>query len=364
MSNNGSIHTINFSGILGLSSGGTGEAGFIKGSVLFAGPAKIKEDNANFFWDNTNKRLGIGTKTPLTAVDVKGTLTARQVTTNSIVASGSNQSISLNPTGTGKVTASGVIESTSGGFKFPDGTTQLKANNYGGRHFQVDTNGTLNTSLVSFWKMDEPASAQRIDFWNGNHLTGNSNESSGGKINNSASFTRANVNYLSGGNNSAFDNPGDFSVSFWVKTSYTADDIAVISKFDTTTGIGWVVSVNGNGAGKLGSYISDGLHWISMRSSTTVTDGNWHHIVFIRQGNTGNGASNFYVDGGSAESVDASSSGTVGSIANNAFVNVGSHGLTSLFEGQFDELGFWNKALSSTERTDLWNSGNGQTMTN
>ena len=101
------VHSLGWNGILPVARGGSGGSAFTRGSVLFMGPIKIKEDNANFFWDNINNRLGIGTKTPLTAVDVKGTVTATQVTTNSVVASGSNQSISLNPTGTGKVLIGG-----------------------------------------------------------------------------------------------------------------------------------------------------------------------------------------------------------------------------------------------------------------
>ena len=34
------------------------------GSVLFSNGTTIAQDNTNFFWDNTNKRLGIGTATP------------------------------------------------------------------------------------------------------------------------------------------------------------------------------------------------------------------------------------------------------------------------------------------------------------
>jgi len=39
--------------------------GLTKGSVLFADKdGNVAEDNSNLFWDNTNKRLGIGTNTP------------------------------------------------------------------------------------------------------------------------------------------------------------------------------------------------------------------------------------------------------------------------------------------------------------
>jgi len=34
------------------------------GSILFSNGTTIAQDNANFFWDNTNKRLGIGTASP------------------------------------------------------------------------------------------------------------------------------------------------------------------------------------------------------------------------------------------------------------------------------------------------------------
>lgn len=47
------------------------------GSVLFAGAAgAITQDNANFFWDNTNKRLGIGNAAPTVALDVTGVVKA------------------------------------------------------------------------------------------------------------------------------------------------------------------------------------------------------------------------------------------------------------------------------------------------
>lgn len=42
-----------------------------QGSVLFAGTAgQLQQDNANFFWDDTNNRLGIGTATPIASVHI------------------------------------------------------------------------------------------------------------------------------------------------------------------------------------------------------------------------------------------------------------------------------------------------------
>jgi len=45
------------------------------GSILFGGTAGlVSQNNTNLFWDDANNRLGIGTMTPGSALDVKGTL--------------------------------------------------------------------------------------------------------------------------------------------------------------------------------------------------------------------------------------------------------------------------------------------------
>jgi len=45
------------------------------GSILFAnGSGSISQDNANFYWDNTNKKLGIGTSSPAYKLDIAGPL--------------------------------------------------------------------------------------------------------------------------------------------------------------------------------------------------------------------------------------------------------------------------------------------------
>lgn len=64
--------TTHVSGTLGVGNGGTGTATtFTSGSVLFAGASGIySQDNANFFWDDTNNYLGLGTASPNTRLVV------------------------------------------------------------------------------------------------------------------------------------------------------------------------------------------------------------------------------------------------------------------------------------------------------
>jgi hypothetical protein len=49
------------------------------GSVLFSNGTTIAQDNANLFWDDTNNRLGVGTATPATTLQVGGTITTQSI---------------------------------------------------------------------------------------------------------------------------------------------------------------------------------------------------------------------------------------------------------------------------------------------
>ena len=67
--------TAGVTGTLPVANGGTGTAtAFTVGSVVFAGASGVyTQNNANFFWDNTNKFLGIGTLAPKSALTVLST---------------------------------------------------------------------------------------------------------------------------------------------------------------------------------------------------------------------------------------------------------------------------------------------------
>ena len=53
--------------------GGTNKTSWTTGSVAFAGSATaLAEDNNDFFWDNTNKRLGLGTAGPTARIHLAG----------------------------------------------------------------------------------------------------------------------------------------------------------------------------------------------------------------------------------------------------------------------------------------------------
>ena len=77
-------------------SAGTISTSLTGGSVLFSNGSTIAQDNANFFWDDTNNRLGIGTASPLYPLDVN-TGRVRIAGNNGIVGAiaGSNYGLSV-----------------------------------------------------------------------------------------------------------------------------------------------------------------------------------------------------------------------------------------------------------------------------
>lgn len=70
---------------LAVTSGGTGTAtAFTAGSVVFAGASGVySQNNANFFWDNTNIRLGLNNSAPTATLEVGTTAsTGRYIQVN------------------------------------------------------------------------------------------------------------------------------------------------------------------------------------------------------------------------------------------------------------------------------------------
>src|SRR4051812_5450350 len=59
-------------GQLTLPQGGIGTSTVPVGQILFGRNAQRLTSSSNLFWDNTNTRLGIGTTSPQSAVDIVG----------------------------------------------------------------------------------------------------------------------------------------------------------------------------------------------------------------------------------------------------------------------------------------------------
>jgi hypothetical protein len=119
--------------------GGSASAGGASGQVQFNNSGSFSGSSA-LIWDSTNNRLGIGTTLPSTSLQVAGT-----------------------------------VYSTTGGFKFPDGSTQTTAASNGSANFQdFITSGT--------WTKPPSGSLAQIECWGagGSGASGTGSSSGGG----------------------------------------------------------------------------------------------------------------------------------------------------------------------------------------
>ena len=228
-------------------------------------------------------------------------------------------------------------------------------------HFQVDTGGTLTTNLQAYYKLEDTT-----DFWGTNNGTAASGATatSTGKVNGSYNFDGSTNAYIDLGNPTAlqWNNTDGFSVGGWIKTSGSpTDDIFAGYLGNTQPG-------NPNVqlrilSGKLYiNWSADNTTGYTGTGSTTINDNVWHFILFTYDGNKNVKG---YVDGNTTPEISFTATNVTGNFTTGNWAIGASYSALGTFSptvGLIDEVGFWKKALSTTEITDLYNGGNGQTM--
>jgi hypothetical protein len=223
--------------------------------------------------------------------------------------------------------------------------------------FTPDTSGTIGDSLVAYWKLEE-SSGNRSDFVSAMALTDtNTVTSTAGKVGTSAFFTSANSEMLTVTDNATLSMGDiDFTIACWVNLTSTVGNYTVFGKWNsagnsreyglrlTTTTWQFLVSGTGLGAGDLKT--------VSLGTPSTST---WYFLVVYHDATANEiGIS---INGG-AFTTTATSAGVFDGTAN---FQMGALESSDYFGGAVDELGIWKKKLSSTEISDLYNSGSGNT---
>ncbi len=217
--------------------------------------------------------------------------------------------------------------------------------------FTVDTNGTLATNLVAYWKMNE-TSGNRSDSKGSSTLTDtNTVTFNPGKQGNAAQFTAANNEDLIVSDNAATSTGNiDFSMAAWVYADALSINRYVASKNEYILSYG--------GANKFRFWINSFSNSVDATSVTPAT-GTWYFIVAWHDsvGDT----INIQVNNGT---VHSAATGGVAPTDTTYPLNIGHYDGSNPvngWDGRIDEFGFWKKVLTTQERTDLYNSGNGST---
>jgi len=209
----------------------------------------------------------------------------------------------------------------------------------------------LDTSLISYYKLDE-SSGNATDSVGSNTLTNNNSVTySTGKINNGANFVRASSQYLSKVDDTSLDLSANMSVSFWLNLSSlpgTNETQGLVTK-DNTYGIYYQDSA---GTKRFGMFSVLSSSYTFHTFNTTLSTSTFYHVTWTKSGTT----SSLYINGilVSSGSATATMDNTTGSF----FLGLGD-GAGEYLNGQLDEVAIWSRALSADEVSQIFNSGRG-----
>lgn len=222
---------------------------------------------------------------------------------------------------------------------------------------------SLTTNIISYWAMDE-ASGNAIDWAGSNTLTDHNSVGAGtGKINGARDFESSSSQYFTIADNASLSvGDIDFTFTCWVKLESKSGNMFIIGKSDNITTdntIAYLLSyslvsdtfrfVIGNGSSN-GVVLSN-----NFGSPSTAT---WYFIVAWHDASAN--TVNIQVNNGTADSTSYSggSYDEGGNFSLGTCYNSGSP-FPLYYDGLMDEVGFWKRTLTTTERTTLYNSGNG-----
>jgi|DEB0MinimDraft_6_1074348.scaffolds.fasta_scaffold54255_2 hypothetical protein len=215
------------------------------------------------------------------------------------------------------------------------------------------SNGLL-TDLESYWKLDE-ASGTLADSHGARDVTNNgATYGATGIIDDALDFDGSN-DYATTGTWTGFAS-GTKTISFWFK----ADVIPT-----TVTPKDRIITIEDNSyqdrpaftAGLFSSTLDVGFGgnpWNGYVNLISVSTATWYHIVATMNYSTG--ALSVYVNG----SLEGTATNT-GLVHSNVIVQFGRFNspFGQFFNGILDEVGIWSRELSSTDVTNLYNSGSG-----
>ena len=197
-------------------------------------------------------------------------------------------------------------------------------------------------NLISYYKLDE-ASGNLVDSKGSNDLTNNSaTYGATGIINDALTFDGVS-DYLTGSFSKTFT---AYTIQAWIKTS------------SVTNNWGGIISDSGQDMLLRRNINTDKLNFQSVAAgfaivSTDVFDtDNWIHVVATYDGTT----AELWMDG-----VSQGTDGGTGSVAITTFeIGRNEQINANKWEGEIDEVGVWDRALSDAEVALLFNSGSGK----
>jgi len=215
---------------------------------------------------------------------------------------------------------------------------------------------SLRNGLVAYYPFDSSVNDNSSYVRVG---TNNGGVSSAGKVGSSYFFSGSGK-YVSYGDSSlpTGDSPRTFSGWFKVTNPDYNDSVGMILYGTQTWGYqSSPIILDGRGGMLNGGAQLKSISWVPYGTTDTaaqkITDTQWHHFVMTY---SGNGNDTYYIDGVNSGLQEKQFYGNVNTVLNGELdigIPAGWPGITGIY---LDEVSIWNRALSSTEASQLCNN--------
>ena len=227
--------------------------------------------------------------------------------------------------------------------------------------------------LIGYWSFEDNQDTTSVDDYSGNGNTGTmtnmdatpSNDYvAGHKSSSTAMDFDGGDDYVEVANESNFDfeRTDPFTFATWIKTTNTANNDFIINKQEDTgsvRGIWFTVDNEAGGGFPGGGVIELGLMnnsstYSAWHGETSVTDGEWHHVVATSDG-TGSDGIRLYVDGMQEATTTIQDGLGANTILSNVPLTIGSRDNGGVpFDGEIDNARVYSRALGAQEIERLY----------
>ena len=214
-----------------------------------------------------------------------------------------------------------------------------------------------NLGLIAYWSFEDAVGVSvngtTTDFsGNGNDASfvGNATWTVNGKRGIGTTYDGSG-DYLSLGNFTDLDGATAFTISMWFKTddlTFSSYD-GLFARGSSNQRVPWIYGLQSNSVVRFQFETTTGGQHDCTKDTTTLTQGKWHHAVFVWNGSS----CVVYTDG-----VAGTSDATTGSVLGNTDGSnyIGKTPTLAEWDGLIDEMRIYNRALSATEAQDLYRS--------
>lgn len=211
-------------------------------------------------------------------------------------------------------------------------------------------------TMTSYWKLDTEEGNPYINEidtdYNGEHIGVAPALNAEGAVDGAQDFDGSTTGIdipASGTSQAPFDweATDSFTIELWVKRAAgIAGNEVAVGRDNGDSTMHWWIGLDANGPAAFGLYDLGG-NGLQLNGTTNLADGEWHHIVAVRDADLGKNL--LYVDGELEDSADFTyNPGDEGFKSSTASLNIGWLNLNPFyhFDGAIDEVALYNVALN------------------